>query len=102
VVVLPDPLSPTNPRDSPTAKSKPMSSTALTYRTGLGRKPWLITGKCLLNPVTERSGSVFPGVFIERRRGAWAAHQAAPACRSVADFSKQRARSPAHPDARVS
>src|SRR5438477_1821613 len=58
VVVLPQPLSPTSPRVSPRRTVKSIPSTALTSPTFRLITIPSVTGKCICNPRTSRSGLV--------------------------------------------
>src|SRR5215472_5543217 len=56
VVVLPQPLSPTSPRVSPRRTIKSIPSTAFTSPTLRLMTIPSVTGKCICNPLTSRSG----------------------------------------------
>ena len=58
VVDLPQPNSPTSASVSPGATSKVRPSTARTVPTALWKTMPRFTGKCLVRPETERSGSL--------------------------------------------
>ena len=72
-VDLPQPLSPTSPKVSPSAMSKEMPSTACTCPTARCNSPFL-TGKCLTRPLTDSSGpppipSPAPSLTLPRNAG---------------------------------
>src|SRR5262249_33642278 len=61
VVVFPQPLSPTRPSTSPGATVNETPSTAFTWPTTRGNRPFLI-GKCFLRSRTSSSGSGISGL----------------------------------------